>query len=261
MAAGGRGNAQEADSAGVLRAGEEVQRQERLRQVAAARRTGVSLPKAFALSPEVERGIEELNNFGFRTTALQGDPTVVTTLPAGHRQRYGFHVSDLWSQRQQQEFLKRLRLERAQFARERQVAFLNYLIQNKKKLYRPVLDALSPRYTQRLEGKGWERWRNRESTGTKGNSSTGDIALPMITPGSSTRSLYSVDSKTAFSPSRARLTKVEDLIGHCMSAQQSLRRDSKAIAQAFQTFRGKASQPDSPSSPIGARLRRKHLIS
>lgn len=266
MAASVRANdqvtAQEADSGGVLRSGEGLQRQERLRQVAAARRTGVSLPMAFALSPEVEKGIKELNNFGFRTTALQGDPSVVTTLPAGHRQRYGFHVSDLWSQRQQQEFLKRLRLERAQFARERQVAFLNYLIQNKKKLYRPVLDALSPRYDHRLEGgKGWERWRNRANTVKKPEVSAGDMALPMIMPTSSTRSLLSVDSKAPHSPSSARLTKVQDLIGHCQSAQQSLRRDSKAISQAFQSFRGKGSQPDSPSSPIGVGWRRRHLIS
>lgn len=218
---------------------------------------------SLATSPKLRKGMAALNSFGFKTSATHADPSLLLLFRSHCPLNLGFHVSDLWSQRQQQEFLKRLRLERAQFARERQVAFLNYLIQNKKKLYRPVLDALSPRYTQRLEGegKGWERWRNRESTRTKGNISTGDIALPMITPGSSTRSLYSVDSKTAFSPSRARLTKVEDLIGHCQSAQQSLRRDSKAIAQAFQTFRGKASQPDSPSSPIGAGLRRKHLIS
>jgi hypothetical protein len=234
-----------------------AERQEKLRKVAAARRTGVSLPMAFALSPEVERGIEELNNFGFRTTALQGDPTVATTLPAGHRQRYGFHVSDLWSQRQQQEFLKRLRLERAQFARERQVAFLNYLIQNKKKLYRPVLDAVSPRYTQRLGAeKGWERWERRVGTVIEEKNGE-DLVLPLISPVSSTRSLLSIDPKSPCSPSRARLTIVEDLIGHCTSAQRSLRRDSKAIAQAYMSFRGKSFEEDSPSSPIGEGLRRK----
>ena len=261
MASGVRANdhltGQDADLGGVLRPREVAERQEKLRKVAAARRTGVSLPMAFALSPEVERGIEELNNFGFRTTALQGDPTVVTTLPAGHRQRYGFHVSDLWSQRQQQEFLKRLRLERAQFARERQVAFLNYLIQNKKKLYRPVLDAISPRYTQRVgTEKGWERWERRVGT-VVGDKNGGNGVFPSISPVFSTRSLLSIDPKSPCSPSKARLTILEDLIGHCASAQRSLRRDSKAISQAFMSFRGRGSEEDSPSSPIGEGRRRK----
>lgn len=230
-------------------------RQEALRKLATGRRPGFSLPMAFAMTPQVERGIEELNNFGFRTTALQGDPALVTALPAGHRQRYGFHVSDLWSMRQQQEFLKRLRLERAQFARERQVAFLNYLIQSKKKLSRPVLDALSPRYESRVMAARWDNVRKDTRKAKEREHSLEELELPALSPGSN-YSLGGQDKSPTSAAFQTRLLKVQSLITHCQSAQNSLKQDSKALSYARQSLR-KTLEPQSASySPFGGDSRR-----
>ena len=88
---------------------------------------------SLATSPKLRKGMAALNSFGFKTSATHADPSLLLLFRSHCPLNLGFHVSDLWSQRQQQEFLKTLKLERAQLAREREASFINFLVATKKK--------------------------------------------------------------------------------------------------------------------------------
>lgn len=91
------------------------------------------LPAPFQNSKKINKGIAELNNFGFKTSVTHADPGLLLLFRSHCPLNLGFHVSDLWSQRQQQEFLRTMKLERAQLAREREASFINFLVASKKK--------------------------------------------------------------------------------------------------------------------------------
>jgi len=91
------------------------------------------LPAPFQNSKKINKGIAELNSFGFKTSVTHADPSLLLLFRSHCPLNLGFHVSDLWSQRQQQEFLKTMKLERAQLAREREASFINFLVASKKK--------------------------------------------------------------------------------------------------------------------------------
>lgn len=105
------------------------------------------LPAPFQNSKKINKGIAELNNFGFKTSVTHADPSLLLLFRSHCPLNLGFHVSDLWSQRQQQEFLKTMKLERAQLAREREASFINFLVASKKKP--PVLSSRPPPETDR----------------------------------------------------------------------------------------------------------------
>ena len=94
---------------------------------------GKDLASHFKTSKKLQKGMAELNSFGFKTSATQADLSLLLLFRSHCPLNLGFHVSDLWSQRQQQEFLKTMKLERAQLAREREASFINFLVATKKK--------------------------------------------------------------------------------------------------------------------------------
>jgi hypothetical protein len=91
------------------------------------------LSPSFQNSKKITKGMAELNSFGFKTSVTHADPSLLLLFRSHCPLNLGFHVSDLWSQRQQQEFLKTMKLERAQLAREREASFINFLVASKKK--------------------------------------------------------------------------------------------------------------------------------
>ena len=88
---------------------------------------------ASAPMKKLRKGMAELNSFGFKTSATHADLSLLLLFRSHCPLNLGFHVSDLWSQRQQQEFLKTMKLEKAQLAREREASFINFLVATKKK--------------------------------------------------------------------------------------------------------------------------------
>ena len=223
----------------VRRQRTDMYRPSQLRKVALARRPGVSLPYHFMQSPEIARGIAELDNFGFRTNVVLMDPTR-TFVMTGRRKQAGFHVSDLWSQKQQQEFLKRLRLERAQFARERQVSFVNYLIQNKKKLLHATEQASLPgRYSHAFEGmpnfRSMDKIALLPPTTLASARSLSELPLESLSP---LRTFQSWDKAISMS-AKKRLSKVEGLITHCTSTLLNLKKSSKELAQSVKISKAK----------------------
>lgn len=175
------------------------------------------------------KGMKELDNFGFRTAASQLDPTGFLFLTEKQRKDTGFHVSDLWSQRQQQEFLRTLRLEKAQFARERHTAFMNFLMQTRKKLLKPSeTDMIYQRILHDANPELAAKWKN---TGRKG------ALLKQVTNQVGTRSRTSHNSpENSASPllaqqtknvkGRRRLSHVDALIGHCQSTLKTFHKST-----------------------------------
>lgn len=71
--------------------------------------------------PNLQQGIQVLQDFGFRLNAFQSrPPDPVPALPHSHVRRETMHVSDLWSQRHRKSFLVVSGLEEAQNVRIRQ---------------------------------------------------------------------------------------------------------------------------------------------
>ena len=88
-------------------------------------------PRPLSSARELRRGIKMLDDFGFRTeTNMIASPRLSMRLGDSDKKPSEplLHVTDLWSQRQQKEFLLKTGLRRAQFEREKQVrreAFLS----------------------------------------------------------------------------------------------------------------------------------------
>ena len=95
--------------------------------------TPIGVSPSFHNSKKITKGIAELNSFGFKTSVTHADPSLLLLFRSHCPMNLGFHVSDLWSQRQQLEFLRTMKLERAQLAREREANFINFLVASKKK--------------------------------------------------------------------------------------------------------------------------------
>lgn len=203
-----------------------------LRKTAKARRPGVSLPLALLTSPALEKGMKELDNFGFRTSAAQIDPAGLMLVPGKYKKAAGFHVSDLWSQRLQQEFLKRLRLERAQYARERQVSFLNYLIENRKKLAKPLEpELLVKHYSQKGEKLIKQGIAGRKAALGLVTKSKSEVNLPNFSPLKSDR-VCPFSSEIKETRSRHRISTMESFIDHCSTTLQSFRHSRKSLVQS-----------------------------
>lgn len=216
----------------------DISQRERLKQVAQAKRAGFSLPFALLYSPEITRGMKEVDSFGFRTTTVLVDPSGTSLLAARTRKPGGFHVSDLWSQKQQQEFLKRLRQERAQYARERQVSFVNYLIENRKKLGRPNdFDSLRGKHPVVADADVQRIWSLRKAklAGIGGiaplRSKTGIVTIkekvnPYCQPmGKETK--------------KRRVKKVDGLIVQCTDTLLDCKREMKELALTTRSLGGK----------------------
>jgi len=206
--------------------------QNMLRKTVQARRSGISLPLALLTSPELAKGMKELDNFGFRTAAAQIDPAGLMLVAGKYKKTAGFHVSDLWPQRQQQEFLKRLRLERAQYARERQVSFLNYLIENRKRLVKPLEpELLGKQYSRGAERRVKQGIEGRKAAYELGTKSKSEANLPNFSPLKTDRSLRFLPGAKE-SRSHQRLSTMESLIDHCNSTLQSFRHSNKTLFQS-----------------------------
>ena len=82
-----------------------------------SKRLSTGLPR---LSKNLREGIKALEDFGFRAEAVLVDsPQLSLSLRNTQPSRPLVHVTDLWSTRQQKEFLVKSGLRRAQFERER----------------------------------------------------------------------------------------------------------------------------------------------
>lgn len=168
----------------------------------------------------IVKGMKELDNFGFRTAASQLDPTGFIFLTEQQRKEAGFHVSDLWSQRQQQEFLHTLRLERAQFARERHTAFMNFLMQTRKKIFKPSeTDMIYQRILHDVNPKLAAKWRNAGRKGALLKQITNQLGARTKTgPNSPENSVSpSLGQETKWVQGQRRLSHVDALIDHCQS--------------------------------------------
>lgn len=202
-----------------------------MRKVAQARRPAVSLPLALIGTSEIERGMHELDNFGFRTSAATVDQAGLTLIPGKYKKNSGFHVSDLWSHKQQQEFLKRLRLERAQYARERQVSFLNYLIENRKKLAKPLEpELLVKAYYQTVEEKMKKRINAKRAMYELGVKSHSEASLPNFSPAKSDRQAKPATGDKVILSSR-RIKAVKGIIDHCDTTLRSFKQANRELVQ------------------------------
>lgn len=98
-------------------------------------------------SASLFQGIKTLEDFGFSSEAF--NPTLPSLnayiLPSEQRVPTAVHVSDLWSHRQQRQFLRQTGLKEAQNARERQQRHEVYLAQRNKIEGMPVADELYDR--------------------------------------------------------------------------------------------------------------------
>lgn len=212
-----------------------------LQRVAQTRRPGIIYCPPATRSPALKKGMRELDNFGFRTAESQVDPTGFLFLTERHKRTIGFHVSDLWSQRQQQEFLKRLRLEKAQYARERHVAFLNFLIQNRKKLVKPVdADLLYQRIAHDVNPELAAKYSNAGNKGALlrqiANQMTLRCRSELSLVGSLTPRVGAQSDRPSITDrsfrTTMRLNLVEGLIGHCRSTLKEFHREGHNLAQA-----------------------------
>lgn len=177
----------------------------------------------------IVKGMKELDNFGFRTAASQLDPTGFLFLTENQRKDAGFHVSDLWSQRQQQEFLRALRLERAQFARERHIAFMNFLMQTRKKLFKPSeTDMIYQRILHDANPELAAKWKNTGRKGALLKQITNQVGVRSRTghnsPDNSASPPLGQEAKTA--KGRRRLSYVDALIGHCQSTLKTFHKST-----------------------------------
>ena len=144
------------------------------------------------------------------------------------RKSAGFHVSDLWSQRLQQDFLKRLRVERAQNAKERQSSLLNYLVENRKTLEKPLeAEFVDKNYLQLIDNKEKRRLVERKAAYKFSYESRSVGISPHVSPLKTDRPLLS-DTKEA--QSHLRVSRVEGLIEHCNSTLQSFRRSTRVLS-------------------------------
>ena len=96
-------------------------------------RLSTGLPR---LSKDLRRGIQALDDFGFRTdTALTTSPRFSLYLSNSQEKQAKplVHVTDFWTTRQQKEFLVKTGLRKAQFERER-LERKEALLQSKEKI-------------------------------------------------------------------------------------------------------------------------------
>lgn len=151
------------------------------------------------------------------------------------RKSSGFHVSDLWSQRLQQDFLKRLRVERAQNAKERQSSFLNYLVENRKALEKPLeVEFVDKNYLQLIDDKEKRRLVERKAAYKSSYKSKSVGISPNISPLKTDRPLLS-DPKEA--QSHHRVSRVEGFIEHCSSTLRSFRRSTRVLSLNEASFK------------------------
>jgi len=159
------------------------------------------------------------------------------------RKAEGFHVSDLWSQRLQQDFLKRLRVERGQFAKERQASFLNYLVENRKTLGKPLEAELVDRnYLQLMEDKVKRSLVDRKAAYRMVPKSKSEAISPNLSPIKTDRS-SNVLSDPKEAQISSRISRVEGLIHHCNSTLRSFRQSTRVLVQSATlvgTFRAAA---------------------
>lgn len=197
-----------------------------LRKAAQARRSGVSLPLSLLASPELGKGLRALDNFGFRRDTAHLDSAGLTMVAGKQRKTGGFHVSDLWSSRLQQDFLKRLRVERAQFAKERQASFLNYLVENRKTLGKPLeAELVDMNYLQLMEDKVKRSLITRKAAYRMSSKSQSEAISPNISP-------LKTDRSSKETPNPSRISRVESFIHHCNSTLRSFRQSSRLLGQS-----------------------------
>ena len=98
-------------------------------------------------SASLFQGIKTLEDFGFSSEAFNPTLPSLNTfiLPSEQRVPTSVHVSDLWSHRQQRQFLRQTGLKEAQNARERQLRQDVYIAQRNKIEIMPVADELYDR--------------------------------------------------------------------------------------------------------------------
>lgn len=152
-------------------------------------------------------------------------------------------MSDLWSQRLQQDFLKRLRVERGQFAKERQASFLNYLVENRKTLGKPLEAELVDRnYLQLMEDKVKRSLMDRKAAYRMVPKSKSEAISPNLSPIKTDRS-SNVLSDPKEAQISSRISRVEGLIHHCNSTLRSFRKSTRVLVQSATlvgTFRAAA---------------------
>ena len=177
----------------------------------------------------IVKGMKELDNFGFRTAASQLDPTGFIFLTEQQRKEAGFHVSDLWSQRQQQEFLHTLRLKPAQFARERHTAFMNFLMQTRKKILKPSeTDMVYQRILRDANPKLAAKLRNAGSKGALLKQITSQLGSRTKTRPNSPENSASppLGQETKWVQGQRRLSHVDALIDHCQSTLKTFHKNT-----------------------------------
>lgn len=89
-------------------------------------RTFTSVRNKGKLQWSLATGLKALEAFGIAPNAVSrglGNPPLVHS----NKNSSGFHVSDLWSHRQQKELLKRLKIQQSQIAKQQRCQVLNYL--------------------------------------------------------------------------------------------------------------------------------------
>ena len=170
--------------------------------------------------------MKELDDFGFRTASSQIDPTGFIFLTEKRHKVSGFHVSDLWSQRQQQEFLRTLRLEKAQNARERHTAFMNFLIQSRKKLFKPSeTDQLYERILHEANPETAARWQNAGQKGAVIRQMANQMSLRSSKSGVPSPDVTcSPEVKPGTRHHQRRLSDLDALIDHCQTTLKSFQR-------------------------------------
>ena len=228
-----------------------ISKAKQLRRVAQSRRQGLILSPTLTQSSAIAKGMKELDNFGFRTSSTQLDPTGFVFLTE-KKKNGGFHVTDLWSQKQQQEFLKMMRLERAQYARERHVAFMNFLIQQRKKMAKPVdADQLYERILHDVNPDIAAKYTNAGQNGAVfrliTNQATlrcrSELPLNQVPPFRRVNRMARQQSVQIQSvPMKKRLNLVEDFIGHCKFTLKHFHKESQNLA-----FTARSTKDDDPS--------------
>ena len=187
------------------------------------------LPVSLNTSKKISQGIEELNSFGFKTSVTHADPSLLLLFRSHFPFSLGFHVSDLWSQRQQQEFLKAMKLERAQMARERQAHFVNFLAESKKKLGKAVsLQDLQSEIEKALHREAMEKYRGKEGAATaRQAASLSPKALTAVMGENRRGASFCKHTPKAVKP--RRLVCLEDFIGHCKSTLKTFKKHQEML--------------------------------
>lgn len=179
-------------------------------------------PRFVSSARKLRRGMKMLEDFGFRTeTNMIASPRLSLRLGDGDKKPSEplLHVTDLWSQRQQMEFLQKTGLRRAQMEREKQVRREAFLQAREKiegshahdQLYERILAEDDPVEAGKMYAAG-PKGRLLKQLHNQVSANSPKVSIPKYV---SHRSNSEMTLRSPFSKRQGPIGKFEELVSKC----------------------------------------------